>query len=451
MKTVTCFIVILFFSILVSCTKKDNPQKVEPDPIPPVEFSIPQTKDIVMYEINLRAYSNSGDIHGVTMGLDKIKSLGVNVIWLMPVYPIGELHSVNSPYSVKNYTQVNPEYGTLGELQTLVSEAHKKGMAVILDWVANHTAWDHSWISNPDWYTRDANGNIVIPPGTNWQDVADLNYDNQEMRLKMIESMKFWIDTADIDGFRCDAADMVPYDFWQQANEALVSFTTKDLIMLAEGNRNDHFSAGFDLNFSWDFYNQIKKVFNGTSTVSSLFSTNNTEYNNLPDRKHKLRFTTNHDESAWDATPMVLFNGKSGALAASAITIFLGGVPLIYGGQEVGVEENIPFFSNSPINWSLNPDMLDDYTKMLHFYDSSKVVKEGVLSIYDHASVAAFSFRLDTEVVVILVNTKNAVVNYTIPSDLGNTSWTEAISDVSITLSGELNLTPYEFLILKNN
>ncbi|OFY51234.1 MAG: alpha-amylase [Bacteroidetes bacterium GWF2_41_31] len=451
MKTVSCIAFTLLFTILLSCTKKDNPPKVDPDPLPPVSFTIPQTRDIVMYEINLRAYSNSGDIHGVTMGLDKIKALGVNVIWLMPIYPIGELHSVNSPYSVKNYTEVNPEFGSLSDLQTLVSEAHSKGMAVILDWVANHTAWDNSWIDNPDWYTRDANGNIVIPPGTNWQDVADLNYDNQEMRLKMIEAMKFWIDTADIDGFRCDAADMVPYDFWQQANEALIGFTTKDLIMLAEGNRNDHFSAGFDLNFSWDFYNQIKKVFNGTSTVSSLFSTNNSEYNNIPARKHKLRFTTNHDESAWDATPMVLFNGKSGALAASAITIFLGGVPLIYDGQEVGVVENIPFFSNSPINWSLNPDMKDDYAKMLHFYASSKVVKEGVLSTYNHASVAAFSFKLETEVVVILVNTKNAVVSYTIPSDLVNTNWTEALSDASITLAGELDLTPYEFLLLKSN
>ncbi|PKP32148.1 MAG: alpha-amylase [Bacteroidetes bacterium HGW-Bacteroidetes-16] len=451
MKTVSTIAVTLLFTILFSCTKKDNPPKVDPDPLPPVAFTIPQTRDIVMYEINLRAYSNSGDIHGVTMGLDKIKSLGVNVIWLMPIYPIGELHSVNSPYSVKNYTEVNPEFGTLRDLQTLVSEAHSKGISVILDWVANHTAWDNSWIDHPDWYTRDANGNIMIPPGTNWQDVADLNYDNQEMRLKMIEAMKFWVDTADIDGFRCDAADMVPYDFWQQANEALVGFTTKDLIMLAEGNRNDHFSAGFDLNFSWDFYNQIKKVFNGTATPASLYTVNTSETNNVPVGKEKLRFTTNHDESAWDATPMVLFHGKSGALAASAIAIFMGGVPLIYDGQEVGVEEKIPFFTNSPINWTLNPDMQDIYVKMLQFYSSSEIVKMGAMTTYDNASVVTFLHRLKIDEVLVIVNTKNAPISYSIPNDLLNTNWTDALTDDAVTLGNQLELQPFEYRILKSN
>ena len=170
-----------------------------------------------MYEVNERAFSTSGNLQGVINRLDSIKALGVNVIWLMPIHPIGTINSVNSPYSVKNYFGVNTEFGTLTDLRELVEEAHNRNMAIILDWVANHTAWDNPWIDSTKWYTQDGNGNIISPAGTNWADVADLNYSSQNMRLEMIKAMRYWILTANIDGFRCDAADMVPYDFWQQA------------------------------------------------------------------------------------------------------------------------------------------------------------------------------------------------------------------------------------------
>jgi len=387
LKIIQYFSVALILLFLISCNKDEEVPEVNPDPTPDPEFQIPLTENIIMYEVNLRAFSSEGNLQGVIQRLDQIKSLGVNVIWLMPIHPIGEINSANSPYSVKEYLEVNPEFGSLNDVKTLVNEAHKKGMAVIFDWVANHTAWDNPWISNKDWYTQDGNGNIISPPGTNWQDVADLNYENQEMRLKMINAMEYWIETADIDGFRCDAADKVPFDFWKQAIDSLNNFTEKDLVLLAEGARKDHFTAGFNLNFSWDFYNQLKAVFNKTTSAGTLFSVHQSNYNDIPSGKHQLRFTTNHDESAWDATPMVLFKGKNGALAASAITIFLGGVPLIYNGQEVGVTENIPFFSNSPIDWLLNPDMLEDYRKMLNFYLSSENVKKGELKSYNHSSV----------------------------------------------------------------
>lgn len=441
----------MLFSFLISCNKNDEPSEIIPEPIPEIEFKIPLTDDIIMYEINLRAYSSSGDIKGITNDIDRIKTMGVNVIWLMPIFPIGEINSVNSPYSVKNYQQVNPEFGTLNDLKTLVNKAHEKGIAVILDWVANHTAWDNDWINNTDWYTQDGNGNIVIPPGTNWQDVADLNFENEEMRLNMIEAMKFWIETADIDGFRCDAADMVPFDFWSQANSVLSSFSEKDLIMLAEGGRNDHFSAGFDMNFSWDFYSKIKELFNGTATPSALYNIHNSNYNNIPEGKHQLRFTTNHDESAWDETPMVLFNGKDGALAASVISIFIGGVPLIYDGQEVGITQNIPFFSNSPINWSLNPDMQSEYNNILNFYSSSDVVKKGELATYNHASVVCFKLSLNTNDVIVIVNTKNSDINFVLPTELANTYWTNALSNASTEITNQLTLSSYEYLILKSN
>ncbi|MCF8368627.1 MAG: alpha-amylase [Bacteroidales bacterium] len=446
------FILLIVFSItLFSCDKKDDPE-VKPngnDPEPTVPFEPPQTKDIVMYEINLRAFSQSGDIQGVINRLDKIEDLGINVIWLMPIYPIGEINSVNSPYSVKNFKEVNPEHGTLDDLKSLVSLAHEKGIAVILDWVANHTAWDNPWITNTDWYTQDGNGNIVHPPGTNWQDVADLNYNNQEMRLAMIDAMKYWINEADIDGYRCDAADMVPFNFWKQAIDSLNANTEKDLVLLAEGARADHFTAGFDLNFSWDFYNTIKNVFNGNSSAGFIFSTHNSEYNAVPDGKHKLRFTTNHDESAWDATPMVLFGGKEGALAASVITIFLGGVPMIYGCQEVGVTQNVSFFSQSPVNWSLNPGMLQTYEDLLQYYNSSQPAKQGTLETYNHSTVAAFKRIFEQEELFVLVNTRNNTVNFELPPSLHNSTWTNAIGGSTVSLNTSINIAPFEYLILK--
>ncbi|MBN2174506.1 MAG: alpha-amylase [Bacteroidales bacterium] len=454
MKMNRYFWIAFIYLFLFSC-EKDEPaynDKGQPEPpLPPVEFEIPATEDIIMYEVNERAFSATGDLQGVIDGLGHIESLSINVIWLMPIHPIGQVNSVNSPYSVQNFLEVNQEYGTVEDLIMLVDKAHEKGMAVILDWVANHTAWDNPWIINTDWYTQDGNGNIVHPPGTNWLDVADLNYDNQNMRQAMIEAMEFWIDIADIDGFRCDAADMVPFDFWKQAIDSLSLFTTKDLIMLAEGARGDHFTAGFDMNFGWEFYGNLKDVFSGNATPNQLLSIHQNTLNNLPAGKMKLLFTTNHDESAWDATPMILFNGKQGALAASVISIFLTGVPLIYDGQEVGETDNIQFFSNDPINWSLNPDMLAGYIKLLDIYSNSETARKGALATYDHSTVAAFTLSSEQEQLFILVNTKDNEVIFNFPDELAGNSWTDLDSGTNFGGQEQVILSPYHYLVLEEN
>ena len=446
----------LSLSVLFSCgdngidppSANPNPN---PNPNPTTGFETPANKDIVMYEANIRAFSSTGNFQDVINKLDHIKSLGVNVIWLMPIYPIGTINTVNSPYSAKNYKEVNPEFGDLEDLQNLVSKAHEKDMAVILDWVANHTAWDNPWIENKDWYTQDGNGNIVIPPGTNWQDVADLNFDNAEMRLAMIDAMEFWLDTAYVDGFRCDAADMVPYSFWKQAIDSLNNHSEKNLIMLAEGARDDHFDAGFDLNFGWDYYGKIKNTFSGSLSPASLLSSVQSEFNNTPSGKRKLYFTTNHDESAWDATPVGIFGGIDGALAASVITIFVPGVPLIYSSQEVGTSGTVAFFYNDPINWSANLDMLAAYQKVLSYYSETQTVRTGDFTIYNHNSVAAFSLSDSDHFYLVLVNVKNAQSTFELPLDLKNQGWTDPISDSAMALENEVVLSAYEYLILKRD
>jgi hypothetical protein len=433
----------------------------EKDPVPPVvnppdpyeqygtPFSnVPSNDNMVMYEVNLRAFSAEGDLQGVISRLDEIKALGVNVIWLMPIHPIGAINSVNSPYSVRDYKAVSSEYGNLETLRTLTTEAHARGMAVIMDWIANHTSWDNEWISHGSWYTQDANGTIIHPPGTNWLDVADLNFSSNGMRAAMIDALKYWVLEANVDGYRCDHADGVPYDFWKQALDTLNAIPNRDLIFLAEGSRQDHYDAGFDLNFSWTFYGALKNAFNG-QPASELFSEHAEEYDDVPAGKHLLRFSTNHDQSAWENTPMVLFHGKLGALAASVPTIFMEGVPLFYTGQEVGRVATVPFFTNDPINWNDNPDMLQAYKDMMSVYTQFDVARLGVNEDYSTNEVVMFTKTLDAQQLFILVNTRNSVVQATVPAELADFSWTDALTGDPIQFGATVQLTNYQYIIAR--
>lgn len=413
--------------------------------------SMPATEDVVIYEVNLRAFSSTGDLQGVMNRLNEIKALGINTIWLMPIYEEGVLNSVHSPYCVKNYKKVSAEYGSLQDLRELTTQAHALGMSVILDWVANHTSWDNPWITDhPDWYSQNAAGQIIIPPGTNWNDVADLNFNVSDMKSEMIDAMKYWVLEANIDGFRCDYADGVPFEFWQQAISNLKAIPNRELLFLAEGTRADHYTAGFNLTYGWNFYTAAKNLWAGTASINNLYNTHLVEYTNMPTGKHKIRFTTNHDESAWDASPWSLFNGKAGALAASVSTIFMGGVPLIYTGQEVGRSTTTPFFTNSPINWTINQDMLQAYKDILAFHNQSAAARKGNISNYmTSTNVLCIEKTLGTEHVVIIVNVRNSNQSFTVPSPISGT-WTNALTNSSYSLSGTLNLTPYQYIILKN-
>ena len=444
--------VLAFFILLVSCGV--NP--IEPIPTGPQQYgtplsNVPDIDKATIYEVNLRAQSSEGNIQGVISKLAHIKSLGTNIIWLMPIYEQGTVNSVGSPYSVKNYEKISPEYGTLADLRALTDQAHAMGMAVILDWVANHTAWDHPWISaHPEWYSQNASGQIIIPPGTNWNDVADLNFDQNAMRKAQIDAMKYWVLEANVDGFRCDYADGVPFDFWSEAIAALKSLPKRDVLMLAEGTRSDHYQAGFDITYGWNYYTTLKNVWNGAAT-STLTTTNQLEYGNIPSGKGKIRFTTNHDESAWDASPMSLFNGKNGAIAASVVTIFSGGVPLLYTGQEVGKTGTTPFFTNSTINWTSNADMLAAYQKLYTIYNNNSAARSSTISAYQLSNdLVCWKKTNGSSSVLILVNVRNATINATLPPALtGN--FNNLISGISENLSSALTLTPYAYRIYQMN
>jgi glycosidase len=321
-------------------------------------------------------------------------------------------------------------------------------MAVILDWVANHTAWDHPWIVNPSWYTQDANGAIIMPPGTNWADVADLNYANTDMRAAMIDAMRYWILQANVDGYRCDYADGVPYDFWLEAISDLRSISNRELIMLAEGDRFDHYDAGFDMTFAWDYYTGLKNVFAGQQAFT-LNAVSSNEYAAVPDGRHKLRFTTNHDQSAWEAAPPALYGGIEGATAATVAMTFMQGVPLIYTGQETGRSTTTPFFSNSPIDWNANASMVNEYRALYSVYAESEAARRGAIEMYSANDALVFERIFDGEHLLVIVNVRNSLVTVPMPSILQNTAWTEATTGATEFIGTNMALMPYQYKLLR--
>ncbi len=457
MKNATILLATAVFVLtLQSCKKEPEPTFPTPSTTSDTytQYGTPMSQvahadDIIMYEVNMRAFSQTGDFRGVIDGMDRIESLGVNVIWLMPIHPIGEVNSVNSPYSVQDYKSVNPEFGDLQDFRDLVEEAHSRGIAVIIDWVANHTSWDHPWISNRTWYTQDANGNIISPAGTNWADVADLNFESGNMKNAMIDAMKYWVFEANIDGFRCDAADMVPDDFWKRATKEMYGIEGRDLIMLAEGGNLSNFTAGFEMNYAWNFQTQLKNIFLENASAQSIFQTNKQEFISIEEGQSKLRFITNHDIYAWDDTPQSAFNSAEGSVAAMVIATYLQGAALIYNGQEVALSRNISFFDKNPINWNSNPDILTDYKSFMGFYAQSEAAKKGSLTTYSGTDVACFVKSLNDEEVLVMVNTRAEEVNYDIPAPYINTTAVDAISEASVTLDSIITLEPYQYLILR--
>jgi glycosidase len=409
---------------------------------------VPDNRDAVIYQVNTRCFSSTHNFQGVIDRLDNIKALGVNVVYLMPIYPVGILKAINSPYCIKDYKAVGTEFGTLTDLRNLIDSAHSKGMAVILDFVANHTSWDNSWISNKAWYKQDANGNIVSPNG--WNDVAQLNFANTGMRTALISAMRYWVFSANCDGFRCDYTDGPPVDFWKQAIDSLRNITSHKLILFAEGTRSANYVAGFDLNFGMAFYNQLETIFSSNQSVKLIDGLNTSEYAGASGGQQIVRYITNHDVNSSDGTPLDLFGNNNGSLAAFVIVSYMKGVPFIYNGQEVATSFRLTFpFTSTTIDWNVNPGVTDEYAKIISFRNRSIAVRRGTLKSFSSADVCAFTKTSGTENVLVISNLRNKTISYTLPAALANTVWTDAFADSSVSLGTKLLLPPYTYIILK--
>ena len=401
-------------------------------------FQLPAVDDIAMYQVNPRVFAPDHSLNAVAARIDSIRDLGVNIMWVMPIYPIGIEKGKNSPYCISDYKAIAPEFGTIDDFKNLAKVCHEHGMGIILDWVANHTAWDHPWVKeHPDWYTYDEKADTIIcPQPWNWEDVADLNYDNKDMREAMIDAMKFWIVEVGIDGFRCDVADGVPADFWKDAIDQLrAAAGDRKILMLAEGKNVDNFTiGGFDMNYGWDYKDELVKVFKG-APASDLIKADKAEYDSLPTGKVKLRFTTNHDHST-EATPCVEFTNDRGAMAAYVASIFPHGGALIYGSQEVGYPEPINFFKYVPVDWTAKPEIYKEYQHLISLYNEHPALRKGTMTAWPDDDVLMFEKADDAERYLILVNVRNEQETVDLPE-----SWQK--------LGDSITLEPFEYCIEK--
>jgi glycosidase len=313
-----------------------------------------------LYEVFVRDFSPTGTFRGVTEGLDRIQSSGADVLWLMPIHPIGERNqkgSLGSPYAVRDYRAVNPTYGDAADFRALVQAVHARGMKLILDWVPNHTAADHPWVrQHPDWYFRNERGEPSVPRDekgkpTDWTDVVQLDYGNPAVRRVMIATMRYWLEEFEIDGFRVDVAGFIPYDFWREATPALRGAVPRPILLLAEWGDLEMHRVGFDLTYGWDGYKRLKAVWTG-APASSFVEGETADMRAMPSGGRRMRFTTNHDETAWDEPPLTLFGGSPGARAAFVAIALLPGRPLLYNGQEVESPQKLALFERDPIDWN---------------------------------------------------------------------------------------------------
>ncbi|MGO8838295.1 MAG: alpha-amylase family glycosyl hydrolase [Limisphaerales bacterium] len=372
-------------------------------------------RDGVIYEIFPRDFSSAGNLNGVTAQLDRLKDLGVTILWTMPIQPIGEKGrkgSLGSPYSIKDYYAVDPDYGTVDDYKRLVSEAHKRGLKVIMDVVPNHTAWDSVLMKHPEFYKQDAKGNI-IPPLPEWTDVASLNYASPQLRAYMIAMFKYWIQTCDVDGFRCDVASMVPTDFWEQARAELEK-TKPDIMMLAEASKPELLTNAFDIDYSWPLLSTLNDVLLHGAPASNLRGSWEESLRQFPQNALHMRITDDHDESR-----AVARYGVQGALASSAFMFSLDGVPLIYNGMEVGdaTESGDPaLFDKLQVFWAPKerPPLREIYHGLIQLRKQhAAFCNNNVdwLHNSDETNVVSLMRRDDNDEFVVVINFSNRPIS----------------------------------------
>ena len=443
-------ILLLFILFFISC----NDQKEFS-----TSFNVNQIKDGVIYEANIRQYSESGKFEDFTKDIYKLKDLGVKIIWLMPIHPISKTNrkgTLGSYYSISDYKAVNPEFGNKDDLDKLIKEAHKHDMLVILDWVANHTGWDHKWIKNkPDYYTKNENGEITDPinPTTGeswgWTDVADLNFDNMEMQNEMIKAMEYWVKEYDIDGYRLDAAHSCPVSFWKKSIERLKKI--KNVLMLAE---SDGYHTGgfelielFDMSYNWSGHHVLNRIYKKENNSEDLKLNINRNLNDYSSKHVLMNFTSNHDENTWAGT--VFDRYGDGAKTFAALTYFLPGIPLIYNGQEYGLNKRLEFFEKDFIA-KKQSDFYEFYSNL------NSLKKEN--NILDIDSEIKFEIiETNNKNLICYKRTKNNdsmyfVANLSEESQEINTEFSETLkslnSDKMISLKKN-SLDPWEYHFLK--
>jgi glycosidase len=374
--------------------------------------------------------------------------MGVDILWFMPIHPVGEVNrkgSMGSPYAVKDYKAVNPDYGTMEEFKTLVAEAHEMGFKVIIDWVANHSAFDSNWWTpeNTGWYKLNENGEQIHPEGTDWTDVAWLDYENQDMRAAMIDALEYWVLEADIDGYRCDVAGMVPKDFWQNAISNLHEI--KHVFMLAEADEPWLHEGGFHMSYGWGFHHVMNHVAQGKSPVAAIDTFLMEDSEKYQPEDYRMNFTTNHDENTWNGTIEERLGGLGDAMNVLAFTV--QGMPLIYSGQEAGLNKRVSFFEKDTIDFTeISKETF--YTTLLKLKHDNEAIWNGTygapatkITTSNREAIYAYERTKGENKVIVLLNLSDKEQSFNLLDYKGGTKMKDVFSDVEVDLGNKKSFT----------
>lgn len=448
---------ILFIAIsiltAISFTSCDSTNQRTIAAVQKTEVQYPDwVKSAVIYEVNIRQFTPEGTFKAFQEHLPRLKALGADILWLMPVQPIGELNrkgSLGSYYSIRDYKGINPEFGTPDDFRTLVKAIHDQGMFVILDWVANHTSFDHSFVTDhPEFYTRDEKGNIV-PPVADWTDVADLDYNNPLLRELMIDAMLYHIKEFDLDGFRCDVAGMVPSDFWENVRTELQS--VKPVFMLAESEEPALLEISFDADYGWEVHHLFNKIAAREVELDALREYYHNPKLSYPPKAIKMNFTSNHDENSWNGTEFERLD--EGYEAFAALSYFLPGMPLIYSGQEAGMEKRLRFFDKDTIDWKEHK-MTAVYQQLAEIKKANPALWNGqdggvmnLISTTKDEQVLAFSRDLPESSVLVFFNLSSESAEFSFNTDGFRGKWINLFSNEEIKVKKEfsMKLEPWSY------
>jgi len=413
------------------------------------------TKNMVLYEVNVRQYTEEGTFNAFAEHLPRLKALGIDVLWFMPTFPIGIVNrkgELGSYYSVKDFMDVNPEFGTLDDFKNIINKAHELGMYVMLDWVPNHTSWDNQLtVDHPEFYAKDSTGKFTPPKGTDWTDVIQLDWSQKGLQDYMIDAMSFWVKMG-VDGFRVDHPHNTPVEFWERTRTELNKI--KPVLMLAEHEEAPGFmEKGFDMNYAWELHHLMKNVAQGKDSVRSITKYYNREWAVYPNNVYRLMFLTNHDENSWAGTTDSLFAGAQRTFAAFILTA--QSVPLISSGQEVCLNKRLKFFVRDTIEWD-TCDLTAFYTSLIKLKTENKALWNGdfggkmvKIKTNKDKNVFAFYREKDGNRVVVFFNLSRISVKYTLKNRDIEGEYTEYFtgSKVNFPVKEKMNLEPWGYRV----
>jgi glycosidase len=436
---------LLLISLFIGCSPSETAQTAD---VTPPEWSVNAT----IYEVNIRQFSPEGTFEAFTEDIPRLKEMGVEILWLMPIHPIGEENrkgTLGSYYSVKDYTEVNPNFGTKDDLQNLVDRAHEHDMKVIIDWVANHTAWDAVWTeTNPEFYVTNEDGEFY-PPEEDWTDVIQLDVDNRDMWEAMIQAMEYWVRDYDIDGFRADVAYMVPEEFWIEARKRLDEI--KPVFMLAEAEE-PYLHEAFDMSYAWNYASTIRDIGAGEAGLDALDAVLSENFSRFDKSDYRMFFTTNHDENSWTGSDTEMYGDNFENFAVLSATVW--GMPLVYNGQESGLDKQLDFFEKDQIEWN-NYEYEEFYRTLLQLNQNNSALFNGEAGgdfskVTTDADESIFAYKRITEddEVFVVLNFSDTEQNFVFDSgDQGE--WTNVFTGTDITIPSEFVMEANSYLLLE--